>query len=118
MAFDALEAASLLEASAIAATVLAVSSLRPFPAEEVLQAASGARLVVTVENHGVEGGLGSLVRRSSPRAVSVRASCARASRRGGSLPEVRPTSALSSASTPPPWRAASARHCERREALL
>ena len=61
MAFDALEAASLLEASGIAATVLAVSSLRPFAAEEVLHAASGARLVVTVENHGLEGGLGSLV---------------------------------------------------------
>jgi transketolase len=61
MAFDALEAASLLQASAIAATVLGVSSLRPFPAEEVLQAASGARLAVTVENHGVEGGLGSMV---------------------------------------------------------
>jgi transketolase len=61
MAFDALEAAPLLEASGIATTVLAVSSLRPFRTEEVLTAVSGPRLVVTLENHGVEGGLGSLV---------------------------------------------------------
>jgi transketolase len=60
-AFDALEAAPLLEAVGIVTTVGAVSSLRPLPAEEIIRAASGARMVVTVENHAVEGGLGSLV---------------------------------------------------------
>jgi transketolase len=60
-AFDALEALPLLEASGIAATVVSVSSLRPFPAEDVVRAATGARLLVALENHSIEGGLASLV---------------------------------------------------------
>jgi transketolase len=61
MAFDALEAAPLLEAAGIATTVVAVSSLRPLLSEEIVRTTSGARMVVTLENHAVEGGLGSLV---------------------------------------------------------
>ena len=60
-AFDALEAAPLLEGAGIVTTVMAVSSLRPLLSDEIIRAASGARMVVTLENHAVEGGLGSLV---------------------------------------------------------
>ncbi|HEU0105558.1 MAG TPA: transketolase C-terminal domain-containing protein [Vicinamibacteria bacterium] len=60
-AFDALEAAPLLEAAGIVTTVVAVSSLRPLLVEDIIRVVSGARMVVTLENHAVEGGLGSLV---------------------------------------------------------
>jgi transketolase len=58
-AFDALEAGDRLHASGIATAVVGVSSLRPLPADDLLRSVSGARLVVTVENHASEGGLGS-----------------------------------------------------------
>jgi transketolase len=60
-AFDALEAARLLEAQQIAAAVVLVSSLRPFEESDVVSAARGASLVVTLENHALEGGLGARV---------------------------------------------------------
>jgi len=60
-AFDAMEAARLLEPEGIDTMVVLVSCLRPVAMDELLGAASGARLVVTLENHAPEGGLGSLV---------------------------------------------------------
>lgn len=44
------------------AAVLDVHTLKPFPSAAVADAARGKRLVVTVEEHNVEGGLGTLVR--------------------------------------------------------
>jgi transketolase len=60
-AFDALEAARLLESAGIEAAVVLVSSLRPFEEGDIVSASLGARLVVTLENHALEGGLGSRV---------------------------------------------------------
>lgn len=56
-----LEAAALLEAGGIATRVVHVPVIKPFPWPEVKPALAHARLVVTVEDHGVEGGLGSIL---------------------------------------------------------
>jgi transketolase len=56
-----LEAAELLAAEGIEATVLDAHTLRPFPADAVAEHAGGHGAVLTVEEHNVEGGLGSLV---------------------------------------------------------
>jgi transketolase len=58
---EALAAADLLAASGIEATVLGVASLQPAPAEDLRAAIRAAPAVVTLEAHGVTGGLGSLV---------------------------------------------------------
>jgi transketolase len=60
-AVDALAAAETLRASGVFVRVLVPTSLRPLDASALLDGLSGARLVVTVENHGRDGGLGSLV---------------------------------------------------------
>jgi len=54
-----LEAAKRLEGSGIQASVLHVHTLKPFAGDEILEAASRARCVVSVEEHTVVGGLGS-----------------------------------------------------------
>ena len=56
-----LEAAGLLDARGISAGVLHVPSLKPVDAEALVDAARAARLVVSVEEHTVLGGLGGLV---------------------------------------------------------
>jgi transketolase len=56
-----LDAAGLLEAGGISAGVLHVPSLKPVDAEALVDAARAARLVVSVEEHTVLGGLGGLV---------------------------------------------------------
>jgi transketolase len=60
-AFDALAAADSLRESSVAARVVVPASLRPLGHDRLLESLSGARLVVTVENHATDGGLGSLV---------------------------------------------------------
>jgi transketolase len=60
-AADALAAADALRSSGVTVRVLVPVSLRPLDASALLGGLSGARLVVTVENHGRDGGLGSLV---------------------------------------------------------
>ena len=56
-----LDAAGLLDARGISAGVLHVPSLKPVDAEALVDAARAARLVVSVEEHTVLGGLGGLV---------------------------------------------------------
>jgi transketolase len=56
-----LDAAGLLDARGISAGVLHVPSLKPVDAEALVEAARAARLVVSVEEHTVLGGLGGLV---------------------------------------------------------
>lgn len=55
------EAVSLLEQKGISAGVLHVPSIKPLNATEILEAARTVDLVVTVEEHTVLGGLGSLI---------------------------------------------------------
>lgn len=55
------EAAQLLESQGISAGVLHVPSIKPVNVEELVRACEPFRLVVTVEEHNVHGGLGSLV---------------------------------------------------------
>ena len=55
------EAAQLLESQGISAGVLHVPSIKPLNVEELVRACERFRLVVTVEEHNVHGGLGALV---------------------------------------------------------
>ena len=55
------EAAQLLEPQGISAGVLHVPSIKPLNVEELVRACEPFRLVVTVEEHNVHGGLGALV---------------------------------------------------------
>src|SRR3984885_16253435 len=68
-----LQAAELLEGQGISAGVLHVPSIKPVNKEEIVSAAEKAKAVVTVEEHSIYGGLGSLVAEvlseASPRRV-------------------------------------------------
>jgi transketolase len=68
-----LEAAELLQGQGISAGVLHLPSIKPLNKEEVVNAAEKAKLVVTVEEHSIYGGLGGLVAEilseASPRRV-------------------------------------------------
>ncbi len=57
----ALEAAATLEAAGVQAAVLHAHTLKPFDHDALLAAAQGKRAVVTVEEHSLIGGLGSIV---------------------------------------------------------
>jgi transketolase len=56
-----LQAAELLRGQGISAGVLHVPSIKPVNKEEIVSAAEKAKLVVTVEEHTIYGGLGGLV---------------------------------------------------------
>ena len=56
-----LAAAGLLAESGVEASVIHVPSLKPVDAAALVDALTGADLVVTVEEHSVHGGLGGLV---------------------------------------------------------
>jgi transketolase len=68
-----LQAAELLHGEGISAGVLHVPSIKPVNKEEIVSAAEKAKVVVTVEEHTVYGGLGGLVAEilseASPRRV-------------------------------------------------
>jgi transketolase len=68
-----LEAAELLQEQGISAGVLHLPSIKPLNKEEVVSAAEKAKLVVTVEEHSIYGGLGGMVAEilseASPRRV-------------------------------------------------
>lgn len=68
-----LEAAELLQAQGISAGVLHLPSIKPLNKEEIINAAEKTKLVVTVEEHSVYGGLGGMVAEilseASPRRV-------------------------------------------------
>ena len=67
------KAAELLEADGISAGVLHLPSIKPINKEEVVSASEKAKLVITVEEHTIYGGLGGLVAEilseASPRKV-------------------------------------------------
>lgn len=58
---DALGAAKALAESGVSVEVVDMFTLKPLDEELVLREAAGKRLVVTVENHSITGGLGSAV---------------------------------------------------------
>lgn len=58
---DCLDAADILETTGITAGVLHMHTIKPLDAETLVSCASGARIVVTVEEHSIIGGLGSSV---------------------------------------------------------
>jgi transketolase len=58
---EAVKAADVLDGEGISALVVNVHTLQPLDREAVLDAASGRRAVVTVEDHSVNGGLGGAV---------------------------------------------------------
>ncbi|GAA5187466.1 transketolase family protein [Rugosimonospora acidiphila] len=60
MVQECLAAAEALRADGIGASVLDVHTLKPFPGEAVAELAAAHRAVVTVEEHTVEGGLGTM----------------------------------------------------------
>jgi transketolase len=68
-----LQAAELLDGQGISAGVLHVPSIKPVNKEEIVSAAEKAKVVVTVEEHTIYGGLGGLVAEilseASPRRV-------------------------------------------------
>jgi transketolase len=57
----ALQVSDELQRESIHASVLHVSTLKPLDEESILAAATGSRVVLTLENHTVVGGLGSAV---------------------------------------------------------
>ena len=61
------KAAELLEADGISAGVLHLPSIKPINKEEVVSASEKAKLVITVEEHTIYGGLGGLVAKFFPR---------------------------------------------------
>jgi transketolase len=58
---EAVEASRILKAAGIAMSVWNAHSLKPYDAAKTVELASGAKFVVTVEDHSVIGGLGSCV---------------------------------------------------------
>jgi transketolase len=61
MVSASLEARQILESEGLDVGVINVSTIKPLDAEAVLRAAETSRLIVTVEEHSVIGGLGSAV---------------------------------------------------------
>ena len=58
---EAVDAAALLAEQGIQAQVINLSSIRPLQRDVLLSALSGTRAVISVEEHNVNGGVGSLV---------------------------------------------------------
>ena len=61
MVYESMKAADLLEAQGIAAGVVNMHTVKPLDKEAVDTAMAGSKLLVTVEEHSVIGGLGSAV---------------------------------------------------------
>ncbi len=61
MVYGSMKAADLLEAQGIAAGVVNMHTVKPLDKEAVDTAMAGSKLLVTVEEHSVIGGLGSAV---------------------------------------------------------
>lgn len=58
---DALDAASILEKQGISVEVIDMFTMKPIDKELIIQESRGKKLVITVENHSITGGLGSAV---------------------------------------------------------
>jgi transketolase C-terminal domain/subunit len=74
MTMRALQAAARLEADHVDVAVLHVPTIKPLDREAILRVARTDRLVVTLENHTVIGGLSEAVASTSPTPGSARAS--------------------------------------------
>jgi transketolase len=61
MVKPSIDAAKLLKAQGISATVLDMYCVKPLDSEAIVKAASNAKLVISVEEHAPFGGLGSMV---------------------------------------------------------
>lgn len=61
MVSEAIEAAKVLEADGISATVINIHTIKPIDEEIIIEAAKATGLVLTVEEHSIIGGLGSAV---------------------------------------------------------
>ena len=61
MVSEAIEAAKVLEAEGISATVINIHTIKPIDEEIIVEAAKATGLVLTVEEHSIIGGLGSAV---------------------------------------------------------
>lgn len=61
MVYPAVQAADALKEKGISATVLDMYCIKPLDTDAIVKYASGAKLVVTVEEHSPFGGLGSMV---------------------------------------------------------
>ncbi|MBR6045210.1 MAG: transketolase family protein [Ruminococcus sp.] len=61
MVNEAIEAAKVLEAEGISATVINIHTIKPIDEEIIVEAAKTTGLVLTVEEHSIIGGLGSAV---------------------------------------------------------
>ncbi len=70
ISIEAVKAAELLASQGIEATICVVSSLRPAPLEDLLELLERFKIVLTVEEHYSEGGLGSLVSEIAAEAAS------------------------------------------------
>jgi transketolase len=68
---EALHAADILQTEAISASLTEVPCLNPFDAEAARKATAKARLIVSVEEHSVRGGLGSALREALSTAPSA-----------------------------------------------
>lgn len=58
---DVLQAAGLLESQGISVRVVNIHTIKPFDADIIRKAAQDTKLIVTVEEHSIVGGLGSAV---------------------------------------------------------
>jgi len=75
MVFESLVAARNLEAQGVSASVTNMHTLKPFDTDAIEEACSYAALLVTVEEHGVIGGLGGAVAECAARRGGALGSC-------------------------------------------
>lgn len=61
IAYDALQAANKAKEKNVTVRVLHMGTIKPFDTEAVLKAASETNRIITVEEHSISGGLGSIV---------------------------------------------------------
>ena len=61
MVSEAIEAAKVLEAEGVSATVINIHTIKPIDEDIIVEAAKATGLVLTVEEHSIIGGLGSAV---------------------------------------------------------
>lgn len=61
MVYESLEAATILSEKGISAAVINMHTLKPLDTSVIEKACKSSRLIVTVEEHSIVGGLGSAV---------------------------------------------------------
>ena len=61
MVYESLEAAKLLELQGVSSTVVNMHTIKPLDTSVIDKAATSSRLIITIEEHSVIGGLGGAV---------------------------------------------------------